>query len=200
MKQFVKKRKAEYFYRRAKEEKYRARSAYKLLEINERFKIIKKGDIVVDLGAAPGSWSQVALNLVGETGYVIAVDMLTVPPISGPFKFVRADLAKPSAKNKILNALPNQANVVISDVAPEFSGIKSKDIGLAMELNKKILEIAKEILKPRGHFCCKSFQGKEFQEFISEVKRNFQMVKTFKPKSSLKTSPEIYLIGKVFKQ
>ena len=125
MKQFQQKKKAEYFYRKAKEEKYRARSAYKLLEINEKFKLIKERDIVVDLGAAPGSWSQVALELVGETGYVVAVDILTVPSLSGPFKFVRADLTKTSAKNKILNALPNSANVVISDVAPEFSGIKS---------------------------------------------------------------------------
>lgn len=189
-------RKKEYFYKKAKTEKYRARSAYKLLELNKKYRFIRSRDVVVDCGAAPGSWSQVALDIVGPKGFVLAIDILPIAPLQGPFTFLRADLTKPATIGKIKELSPGKADVVISDAAPEFSGIRIKDIGLAMQLNKKILKIAKEILKPGGNFICKAFHGPEFQKFVSEVKKNFKTVKTVKPSASLKKSAEMYVIAK----
>ncbi|MBD3263234.1 23S rRNA (uridine(2552)-2'-O)-methyltransferase [Candidatus Woesearchaeota archaeon] len=189
-------KKKEFFYRKAKKEKYRARSAYKLIELNKKYKLIKPGDIVLDCGAAPGSWSQVALDIVDKTGFVLAVDVLPVAPLQGPFKFLLADLNKKTTINKIKKSLPRKADIVMSDAAPEFSGIKERDAGLTLQLNKKILNITKEILKPKGNFICKSFQSSELNGFIDEVKQIFKLVKKSKPRASIKKSPEIYIIAK----
>jgi len=197
---FVEKRKSEFFYKKAKAEKYRARSAYKLLELQKKFHLIKEGSVVVDCGAAPGSWSQVALEFIGRTGLVIGVDILPIAALEGNFVFLRADLTKPTAAEKIKQALPRPADLVMSDAAPEFSGIRTRDIGLAMDLNRAILEIAKEILKSGGNFVCKSFQGPEFQDFVKELKENFAEVNITKPAASLKESSEMYLVGLKFKR
>jgi len=197
-KPWLTKRKAETFYKKAKQEKYRARSAYKLIEINKKYKLIKPGNVVVDCGAAPGSWSQVALEIVGEDGFVLAIDILPVAPLKGSFDFLQADLTKPSIIEKIRKNLPWKADVVISDAAPEFSGIRERDVGLTLQLNKTIFKIAKEILKKDGNFVCKSFQGPELKDFISEVKKDFKTVKTTKPSASLKKSAEVYVIAKNF--
>lgn len=193
---WIRKRKSEFFYRKAKQEKYRARSAYKLIELNKKFKLIKRGDIVIDLGAAPGSWSQVALNIVGKTGFVLAVDVLPILPLKGQFHFLQADITKNSTIEKIKKILNKKANVIISDAAPEFSGIKSKDIGLTLQLNKAVLKIANKLLKQKGNFVFKSFQSQELNKLISEVKKSFETVKITKPKASLKKSSEIYIIAK----
>lgn len=198
MKAWHLKRKAEHFYQQAKEEKYRARSAYKLLEINKKFHLIKGDSVVVDLGAAPGSWSQVALQFVGQRGFVLAVDILLMEHLEGPFEFLKADLTKPDTIKKIKEILPGSADLVMSDAAPEFSGIRTRDIGLAMELNKSALAIARRLLKPEGNFVCKAFQGPDFQAFLKDARKNFRVVKTFKPDSSLKSSAEMYVIAKFF--
>lgn len=191
---YVKKRKSEFFYKKAKQQEYRARSAYKLIELQEKFRFIKKGDVVVDCGAAPGSWSQVALEFVGIRGMVIGVDVLPVAPITENFRFVQGDLTKPETTEKIRN-IAYEANVIISDAAPEFSGIKLLDMGAAIDLNFTVLDLAKQILKKGGNFVCKSFQSKEFQRFLKEVKKYFREVYTIKPKASQKNSPEIYVIA-----
>lgn len=195
MSEFIKQRKREFFYKQAKYEKYRARSAYKLLEIQKKFHLIKSGDVVVDLGAAPGSWSQVALQFVGANGKVIGVDVKPVLSLKGNYKSVLGDIFKDSTLEKIKQALPRAADTIISDTAPEFSGIRTKDIGIAMLLSFRALHIAKEILKPNGNFISKAFRGSDYEKFVLEVKKNFAIVKEFKPKASLQESAEIYIIS-----
>lgn len=194
MSEFVKRRKREYFYRLAKEEKYRARSAYKLLELQKKFHLIKEGNIVLDLGATPGSWSQVALGFAGNRGLVLAVDILPMAPLPGNFVFVMGDIFKESTFGKIKEKIA-QANVVLSDAAPEFSGIRTMDIGRAMALNEQALEIAGKILKKGGNFACKAFSGTEFQSLVNSAKKIFAEVKTVKPAASLKGSAEMYIVG-----
>ncbi len=191
------KRKGEQFYQKAKIAGYRARSAYKLLEIQERFRIIKKGGKVVDLGAAPGSWSQVALELVGETGVVFGVDVQPVLSLGRQFRYIRANILK--NKEKIISEIMS-ADVVLADLSPEFSGFKEIDAGIADELAFASLEMAKSLLRKNGNFACKVFQSKRFEEFVKEAKRYFAEVKIFKPKASQKESPEVYVIGLRFKK
>ena len=196
---WLNKRKQDFFYKKAKAEKYRARSAYKLIEIQKKFHIIKVGDIIIDLGAAPGSWSQVALDFIGDNGKVLAVDMLEMAPLKGNFVFVKGDIFKERIIAKIKEVI-TQADVVISDAAPEFSGVRMLDIGRADTLCEQILEIAKQTLKKGGYFVCKSFQSAEHQKFIANVKKNFENVKEFKPAASLRESSEIYIIGIGFRR
>jgi len=195
MKNYVEKRKLDVFYRKAKSEDYRARSAYKLIELQEKFHIIKKGNVVVDCGAAPGSWSQVALEFTGTNGLVIGVDILPVAPITENFRFVQGDLTKESTIEKIKD-IAHSADVVISDAAPEFSGVKMLDTGKAADLNFAVLELAKEILKKGGNFVCKSFQSSDFQKFLKEAKKCFNEVYTVKPKASQRSSAEIYVVAR----
>lgn len=195
MSEFVKQRKKEFFYKQAKSEKYRARSAYKLLEIQKKFRLIKSGNVVVDLGAAPGSWSQVALQFVGANGKVIGVDIKPVLSLKGNYETVLGDIFKDSTLEKIKQVLSRDADVVISDVAPEFSGIRTRDIGIAMLLSFRALQIAKEVLKEGGNFVSKAFRGSDYEKFVSEVRKNFAIVKEFKPKASLQESAEMYIIG-----
>lgn len=194
MTQWLEKRKKDVFYRKAKAEDYRARSAYKLLELQEKFHIIKKGDTVVDLGAAPGSWSQVALEFAGKNGKVVAVDILPMAPISENFVFIQGDLTKETTIEKIKDEI-GEADVVISDAAPEFSGVKVLDMGQAVDLNFAVLDLAKHVLKESGRFVCKSFQSSEFQNFLREVRKVFSDVKTAKPAASDKKSPELYVVA-----
>lgn len=194
MKDYVEKRKSDVFYNKAKSENYRARSAYKLIELQEKFHFIKKGNVVVDCGAAPGSWSQVALEFVGAGGLVIGIDLLPVASISENFKFIQGDLMKEATINKVKEIAP-ATDVVISDAAPEFSGIKALDIGKSADLNFAVLEFAKETLKKGGNFACKSFQGPDFQKFLKEVKKNFEKVYTVKPEASQKSSAEMYVVA-----
>lgn len=195
MSEFVRQRKREFFYRMAKSEKYRARSAYKLIELQKNFHLIKEGDIVVDLGAAPGSWSQVALQFVGADGKVIGVDIETVAGLNNNYEFVLGDIFKDSTLEKLKQALPREADVVISDVAPGFSGIKTRDIGYSMLLAFRSLNIAKAVLKNGGSFVSKAFRGVDYNKFISEVRKNFRIVKEVKPKASQKESAEIYIVA-----
>ena len=192
------KRKREFFYRKAKAEKYRARSAYKLLELQKKFHLIKPGNVVIDLGAAPGSWSQVALQFVGKDGFAIGVDIKPVVGLHGNYKFVLGDMFKESTLEKIKQALEKKADVVVADAAPEFSGIRVKDIGVAMQLSFRALEIAKSLLKEGGDFVTKAFRGSDYVEFISEVKKSFAAVKEVKPSASLRESAEIYVVGLKF--
>ncbi len=194
MKNYVEKRKADVFYRKAKAENYRARSAYKLIELQEKFHIIKKSDVIVDCGAAPGSWSQVALEFAGSDGLVIGIDVLPVAKLTNRFTFIQGDLTDEEMPKKIIS-VSKSIDVVISDAAPEFSGIKTLDMGKAHDLNLVVLDLAKKILKKGGNFVCKTFQSSEFQRFVREVKKVFAQVYTFKPQSSQKNSPETYVIG-----
>jgi 23S rRNA (uridine2552-2'-O)-methyltransferase len=189
------KRKGEFFYRRAKAEKYRARSAYKLLELQKKFRLIKSGNVVVDLGAAPGSWSQVALKFVGTNGRVIGVDVKKVLGLGKNYDFVLGDISRESTLEKLKQKLKRKADLVLSDVAPEFSGIRSRDVGVAMQFSFRALELTKEILKEGGSFVTKAFRGVDYNDFIANVKKSFAVVKEVKPSASLKESAEVYVVA-----
>ena len=183
----------DHYYRKAKEEGYRARSAYKLLQINEKFHLIKKGDSVVDLGAAPGGWLQVARQLSG--GKVVGVDLEHIAPIPDVVTF-QADITHESTAERILEELGKSADVVICDAAPNLSGAWDKDHAVSIDLARSALRAAKRLLKPRGNFLVKVFQGDMFPEYLTEVKREFANVQAHSPAASRKESAETYIVAK----
>ncbi len=183
----------DYYYKRAKDEGYRARSAYKLKQINEKFRIIKKGSTVVDLGAAPGGWLQVAKELSG--GLVVGVDIENIEPIEG-VTTIKGDITDEETLERIRDAIGGSADVVISDAAPNLSGIWDVDHARSVDLARAALRIAKQLLRPGGNFLVKVFQGDMFNEYLGEVKREFSSVHSYAPPASRKESAEIYVIGK----
>ncbi len=187
----------DYYYKKAKIEGYRSRAAYKLKEIFKRFKVVKKGFIVIDLGAAPGGWLQVAREFVGEKGFVLGVDLAPIKPFSWKnVKTMQLDITSEEAINVIKESLPkNYADLVISDLAPKVSGVWSLDHFRQIFLAEKALEIAEKILRPGGNIVIKVFQGELLPDFIRKVKKLFRKVKLVKPKASRKHSAEIYVIG-----
>jgi 23S rRNA (uridine2552-2'-O)-methyltransferase len=188
----------EYFKKLAKAERYKSRSAYKLIEINDKFNIFKKKFSVLDLGCAPGGWSQVASKKVGKEGLVVGVDLQPVELNLENFAFIKGDFTKEKTKSDI--SACGLFDVVISDAAPEFSGIKERDIGLSLSLNEDIFELCKEFLRDGGSFIVKAFQGPGLDNFVKKLKRYFSKASRFKPKSSSKESAEIYLACKGFKR
>jgi 23S rRNA (uridine2552-2'-O)-methyltransferase len=193
-------KKREHFYREAKREGYRARSAFKLLQIQNRFKIIKKNDIVVDLGAAPGGWSQVAKQLVGEKGNVIGIDIAPIQPLEG-ITFLQGDLTQDSTIHNIQKNIDvDKADVVLSDMSPDISGNYSVDHARSIYLCEHALKIANILLKNDGNFVCKAFAGEDLQDFINKAKQKFRAVKQFSPSATRKSSSEIYVIARFIKK
>ena len=190
-KEWIRQRKRDPFYRQAKSEGYRSRAAYKLIEMNNRLRVIRKGDRVLDLGAAPGGWSQVAKELVGDNGLVVAVDLYPIDSING-VRFVQGDIEDPITLEKIL-AISPQFDAVISDVAPKISGNRTLDRGRSLALSWSVMKMSLEILKPRGSVIAKMFQGSEVDELKEEFGKFFYNFDRMKPKSSLKRFIEIYL-------
>ncbi len=189
-------RKKEHYYQMAKKERYRSRASYKLLQLNKKFRIIKPRDYVVDLGAAPGGWSQVALDIVGDEGKVIAVDLQRIKPFEHEnFIQITGDFTKPETIEKIEDTLGWNADVVLSDAAPKLTGIKDIDQLKSIDIVENALKIADEVLKIDGSMIIKVFQGEGFQSLLKEVKKKFKIVKTTKPPSSRKKSVEMYLIA-----
>jgi 23S rRNA (uridine2552-2'-O)-methyltransferase len=183
----------DHYYWKAKEEGYRARSAYKLLQVNERFHIIKKGDSIVDLGAAPGGWLQVARQL--SMGRVVGVDLEPIEPILGVVT-IQADITKETTANLVKEALGGDADVVICDAAPNLSGTWDVDHARSIDLARSALAMAKRLLRPGGNFLVKVFQGDMFIEFLSEVRREFSSVSAHSPQASRKESAEMYIVAK----
>ena len=184
----------DHYFKKAKKEGYRARSAYKLFDINKRYNLIKKNDKVLDLGCSPGSWLQAASELVGQNGLVLGIDILPIKQIKN-IKFIEADISDPITISQI-KTISEKFDVVISDIAPKTTGIKELDHNKSVYLNEKALEIAEDVLKDRGNFLCKIFQGKYSQDFMKNITKKFEFVKTHKPISSRKESKEIYIIAK----
>jgi 23S rRNA (uridine2552-2'-O)-methyltransferase len=192
-------KKREHFYKEAKKKGYRARSAFKLLQIQKKFNIIKKDDFVVDLGAAPGGWSQVAKDIVGDKGKLVAIDLLRIEPLEGVV-FLQGDMTEDESLQKVLNATDgHKADVVLSDMSPDISGNYSVDQARSIFLCEKALESTEMLLKPGGIFVCKIFEGEDIKEFIEKLKAKFRSVKQFSPIASRKSSSEIYVIAKFFK-
>ena len=179
------------FQRRARREGYRARSAYKLQEIQRRSKLFRKGDTVLDLGAAPGGWSQVALEMVGPDGRVIGVDLAHMAPLEG-VELLRGDLRDTSLQQRLANLV--RATIVISDMSPDLSGNYSVDQARSIELAELALAIASE--HRARSFAVKVFEGEDFQQYRAAVQAEFGSVRTLSPEASRKASSEVYLIGK----
>ncbi len=188
------KKRQDFYYRKAKFEGYRSRASYKLLQIQERYRIFQKGDIVVDLGAAPGGWLQVIRQL-GATA--IAVDLQHIDPLEG-VTFIRADITSPEIVIERIQGIVGQVNVVVSDAAPNLSGVWSLDHARSIDLSSGALKIASGVLKTGGNFVLKVFQGDLFDKFTREVRTHFGFVKAFNPQASRKQSAEIYIVAKRF--
>jgi len=187
------------YVKQSKTDGYRSRASYKLLEIDNKDHLLKPGQIVLDLGSAPGGWSQVAAKRVGNTGLVIASDILDMDFIPGVF-FVKGDFTETHVSESILKALKgNKADLVISDMAPNMSGAASSDIPRSMYLVALALEMAAMVLKPGGHFVTKVFQGEGFENLLKQMRNNYQKVYSRKPDSSRSRSREVYQVGFGFK-
>lgn len=179
---------------------YRSRASFKLLEVQEKDRLIKPGMTVIDLGAAPGGWTQVAVELVGDHGRVIASDILPMDPVAG-VDFVQGDFTEEAVLNQILDLMGGaQADLVISDMAPNMSGMTGVDQPRAMYLVELALDLARETLKPGGAFVAKVFQGEGFEEYIKDMRSSFDRVVTRKPKASRPRSKEVYQVGTGFKR
>jgi len=175
-------------------EGYRSRAAYKLRDIQDRYRIIRDDDNVVDLGAAPGSWLQVERTLT--QGKVLGIDLNPIPPLEGVESLV-ADMTDPELPEHVKAQL-GIVNVVVSDACPQLSGHKSYDQARAVELGEFALEFACKVLKPGGNFVVKSFQGQDFKRLLDMVKDHFLSVKAYRSKSSRKGSAEVYIVAKYF--
>jgi 23S rRNA (uridine2552-2'-O)-methyltransferase len=187
------------YVKRAQREGYRSRAVFKLMEIQQKDKLIKAGMWVVDLGAAPGGWSQLAKQLVGETGRVFALDLLEMQPLAG-VDFIQGDFRAKSTLEELHKILADQkVDLVISDLAPNVTGIASVDQPRAIYLSELALEFAKEVLKPGGYLLVKVFQGEGFDQYLQQLRSAFGKVVTRKPKSSRPKSREIYLVAGNFK-
>jgi 23S rRNA (uridine2552-2'-O)-methyltransferase len=183
------------FVQLAQKEGYRSRAAYKLLEIDAKDRLLKPGTVVVDLGATPGGWSQVAAARVGRGGKVIALDLLPLVPMAG-VDFIQGDFREQAVLGQLEEFLQGKpVGLVISDMAPNISGVASADQARAMHLAELALEFALEHLKPDGSFLVKVFQGAGFEEFLKLMRSRFARVVTRKPKASRDRSSEVYLLG-----
>ncbi len=194
-KQWMREHVNDVYVQRAKQAGYRSRAAYKLLEIAKRDKLLRPGMVVVDLGASPGGWSQVAQSVVGPQGRVIALDVLDMAPLPG-VTFLRGDFRDATAAAVLAQALGERAvDLVLSDMSPNISGISMSDQARTIELAELALEYAAKHLKPRGSLLVKTFQGSGFQEFFSHVRALFERVATRKPEASRARSNEIYVLA-----
>ena len=180
------------FQRRARREGYRARSVYKLMDIQKRSKIFRKDDTVLDLGAAPGGWSQVALEYIGEDGKLVGVDLQHILPLKGA-QFLQGDIREPETRKELEKLVP-KADVVLSDMSPNLSGNYSVDQARSVELSSLALQIASE--RKANSFVAKVFEGSDFQDFRQAVIDEFGSVRTLSPEASRKQSSEVYLIAK----
>ena len=198
-KQWLKEHFDDVYVRRAKEEGYRSRASFKLLEIQEQDKLIRQGMTIVDLGAAPGGWSQVAANLAGEKGQVIASDILPIDSLPG-VEFLQGDFTEDAVLERLVELLKDrQADLVISDMAPNMSGMKDIDLPRVMYLAELALDLARTVLKPDANFLVKVFHGEGYEELQKALKISFNSVKVRKPKASRARSSEIYLVAADFR-
>jgi len=194
--EWVRRHRRDFYYRKAKEEDYRSRAAYKLAQANEKFIFISPGDVVLDLGASPGGWLRVIRKVVGTKGFVLGVDLNEI----ARFQFsniitIVGDITSSETRDRIAAILPRKADVITSDVSPNVSGIWEVDHARQVDLAEKSLQIAASVLKEDGHFFVKVFQGELFDRFLGTMRRCFSEIKVIKPKASRKESAEIYVLG-----
>jgi 23S rRNA (uridine2552-2'-O)-methyltransferase len=186
------------FVRRAQRDGYRARAVYKLMEIDRQHHLLRPGMTVIDLGAAPGGWSQYARERVGARGRVLAQDLSPMDPLPG-VELIRGDIADPAVLDLILERLASHVELVISDIAPHITGDRVRDQAGASALAMRVLEVAEATLKAGGELLLKTFQGEEFSGLRAAMQERFTSVLTCKPQASRARSREIYLLGKGFR-
>ena len=196
-KNWINKQKRDIFVRKSQVDGYRARSVYKLLEINEKFKIFKNGNSVIDLGASPGSWSQYVLKTV-KSGRLVSIDLKKMEKIENSVQ-IRGDFTKEESQKKIKSFFKSKIDVVISDMAVNTTGIKDIDAIYTGELCKEAMMFSKENLVKEGRFVSKIFLGTSFNEIVALGKETFKEVRVFKPKSSRKESKESFIICKILR-
>ncbi len=195
-KAWIQDRKRDYYYKKAKAENYRSRATYKLSQAAKKYRFIRKGDVVVDLGAAPGGWIQAARKIVGKKGFVLGVDLKPIAPF--PQEYVRtivADFTEPETLQLILDFLPRKADVVLSDASPNISGIWEVDHARQIDLAAQALKIAVSVLRPSGNFFVKVFEGDMLADFVKKVEKHFDAVKVIKPNASRAKSSEMFLLA-----
>jgi len=187
------------YVKQAQKDGYRSRASYKLLELNEKDRLIQPGMLVLDLGSAPGSWSQVTVNLVGHKGVVIASDILPMDSLAG-VDFIQGDFTEQEVFDRILAVLDGRkADLIISDMSPNISGIVSADQAASMYLIELALDMVRQVLKPNGNFVAKVFQGEGSDTFLKDVRSSFEKVLIRKPAASRPRSKEVYMVAKGFK-
>tara|TARA_B100000965_G_scaffold167630_1_gene139803 strand:+ start:433 stop:1044 length:612 start_codon:yes stop_codon:yes gene_type:complete len=191
-KNWINKQRRDTYVRKSKVDGYRARSAYKLIEIDEKFKIFKGGISVIDIGAAPGSWSQYVSKVV-KSGKLISIDLKKIEPIDNSVQ-IRGDFTDSQIQEEIKKYIRAKVDVVMSDMAVNTTGIKNIDSIQTGELCKEAMFFAKDILNDNGYFISKIFMGSTFNEIVAEGKKFFKEVKVFKPKSSRKDSKESFIV------
>lgn len=187
------------YVKEAQKAGYRSRAAFKLLELQERSRFLRAGQVVVDLGAAPGGWSQIAVPLVGRKGAVIALDILPMDQLEG-VDFIQGDFTEAAVHDELLAHLEGRGvDLVMSDMAPNISGLKAVDQPRAMYLAELALDFALSVLKPGGAFLVKVFQGEGFDDYLRQVRATFDKVVIRKPKASRPKSREVYLLAQGFR-
>ena len=188
------------YVQRSKAEGYRSRAAYKLMEIDDRDRLIRPGDTVVDLGAAPGGWSQVVAKRLSGRGRIVALDLLEMAPIHG-VDFIQGDFREDDVLQQLENLLGGgKVGLVLSDMAPNMSGIPLSDQARVMHLAELGLDFSRQWLKPDGAFLVKVFQGYGYEDFVREMRQTFKTVTTRKPEASRDRSAEVYLLGRGLRQ
>ena len=188
------------YWKMAKKEGYRSRAAYKLMQLNKKFQLIKKNDYVLDIGCAPGGWMQVAREIVGENGYVLGLDVQKIGGFQEEnVEFFQKDITDPDVVTMVREKVET-FDVVISDASPNITGIWDVDHFRSVELSEKVLDFGVEVLRTHGNFLVKVFQGESMKTFFEKVKQHFSYTKVTTPKASRKSSAEVYVVGKNFKR
>ena len=193
-KKWLRERQNDHYHKLAVEEGFRSRAAYKLFQIDQKYGILKSGDVVLDLGASPGGWMQAARVLVGEKGCVLGVDLKEIKSFEEPnVTSIMADAEKLEPAD-LATLLPRKLDVLISDMSPNVSGVWSLDHIRQIDLARMALRLSKQLLNPGGNFVVKVFQGEFFKAFLDDVRNHFKIVRTIKPKASRSESAEMYLV------
>jgi 23S rRNA (uridine2552-2'-O)-methyltransferase len=188
------------YFHKAKQEGYRSRAAYKLLELQQRYRILRSGDKIVDLGAAPGGWLQVTSKIVGAKGKVVGIDLQEIQPFGQQnIALIHGDATSAAVQEQIKVLLGGTADAVISDMAPKLSGIRDADMARAAELQRLALQVAAQLLRPGGLLVIKSFMSSDLAELTAELKSLFADVQRTKPEATRQGSSEFYFIAKNFR-
>ena len=187
------------FYKKAKQAGYRSRAAYKLLELSHSFGLLRPGQRVIDLGAWPGGWLQVAAELVGPRGRVIGIDLVPIDPLkTGNVTVVRGDATDPDQQRRLLSLLDGPADILLSDMAPKLSGVRERDEAQAQELSRAAVGCTTRLLRPGGSLLLKAFMDSGYPALLAALRAGFATVKTTKPQATRKGSAETYIIASGF--